>query len=424
MMESILFWGSITLLVSASAFFSGSEVALFSLSSIKVKTYKEDPDPKKRLIAELLERPKDLLVTIFMLNTAVNILLQNVFSSLFGEAAGWELKVGVPLAITLIFGEILPKNLCMQNNDAVASRVVRLIHFFHKSLTVLRKFTIAIAYPVSKVLFFGLRKEEKISEEELEHMLETSEKHGVLHPDEATLVWGYLKLHTATTKEVLVPKEDVLYYDIQEPITKLTHLFVEQECSRIPVTKGNLDHVLGVIDAKDFFLHAVQIREGASVLDFTEKPFFVPETTSVQSLMKQFSERRQVLALTIDEYGSVTGLVSREDIVELVIGEISDKRNTHPLYTVAGDNEIIASGKFELAEFNEHFDVRLESPENMVTIGGWLIEKVGEIPKAGNAYDLEGFLFQILSSDPRRIKRLYIRKKAASKPLITPREGL
>lgn len=410
MTELLPFFGLIVFLVLCSAFFSSSEVALFSLSSLKVNTYKKDSDPKKRLIAELLDRPKDLLVTIFMLNTSINIVLQNIFSKIFGESAGWQLKVGVPLAITLIFCEILPKNLGMQNNEWIAYRAVPLIRFFHNSLSFLRKLALAVSYPITKILSAGLRKEEQISEEELEHVLEASERHGVLHPDEAVLARGYLKLHTTTVKEIMVPKEDVLYYDVREPITKLMHLFIEQQCSRIPVTKGALDQVLGVIDAKDFFLHSPQITDGDRLLSFVQKPFFVPETTVVQSLMQQFSERAHVFALTIDEYGSVAGCISREDIVELVIGDISDKRDARPLYTVAGEKEIIASGKFELADFNEHFDVRLESPENMVTIGGWLIEKVGEIPKSGKAYDLEGFLFQVLSADPRRIRRLYIRR--------------
>jgi len=157
-------------------------------------------------------------------------------------------------------------------------------------------------------------------------------------------------------------------------------------------------------------LHSPQIKEGRDIESLLCKPFFVPETTPIRTLMKQFDESNQVIALAVDEYGSVTGLVAREDIAEQVIGDIADKRDEHRLYTIAGINEIIASGKFELAEFNRHFNVDLESPENMVTIGGWLIEKIGEIPKAGSAYQEEGFLFQILAADPNRVKRLYIRK--------------
>lgn len=407
MIEVFILCGIMIFLTLCSAFFSGSEVALFSLSSMRVKTYAHDTDYRKKQIASLLKHPKDLLVTVFILNTLANILLQNVSSKMFGPDAGWDLKVGVPLFLTLFLGEIIPKNICMQNNVAVSYYVAPLVDFFHKHLGFIRKITIGITHPISRLLFFYLKKEEKISEEELEHVLIASEKHGVLHPDEAKLVWGYLKLHSATVKEVMVPAEDILYYDINEPLAKLTHLFVEQECTRIPVCRETLDNIVGIITAKDFFLYS-PITSG--IENLLTKPLFIPETTSIQSLMKQFYESNQVIALAVDEYGSISGLIAREDIAEQVIGDITDKRDEHPLYTIAGANEIIASGKFELSEFNRHFQVDLESPENMVTIGGWLIERIGEIPKSGSSYKEEGFLFQILASDPKRIRRLYIRK--------------
>lgn len=410
MTDTIILILALIILTFASAFFSGSEVAFFSLSSMRVKAYKHDKDPRKRLISELIYQPRDLLVTVFMLNTLVNILLQNTASKMFGAQAGWDLKVGVPLFLTLFLGEIIPKNICMQNNVAISYYVVPYIDFCHRWLASIRKFTIAVTHPISRVMFFYLKKEESISEEELEHVLRTSEKHGVLHPDEATLVWGYLKLHNSTVKEIMVPNEDILYYKVGEPLSKLTHLFVEQECSRLPVCKENLDNVLGVITAKQFFLHKHKIKSGEEIERLLFKPYYVPETTNIYSLMQQFNESNQVIALAVNEYGSVTGLVSKEDIAEQVIGEITDRRDQKPLFSIAGEDEIIASGKFELAEFNKYFTVDLKSPSNMVTIGGWLIERTGNIPKGGSTFEEDGFLFQVLASDLKRIRRLYIRK--------------
>jgi len=394
----------------ASGFFSGSETALFSLSPMKIKVYQTNPDPRKRLISELLRHPRDLLVTVFMLNTLVNILLQNTASHMFGAGAGWDLKVGVPLLLTLFLGEILPKNLCMFHNATISYHVVPYINFFHQLLGSVRKFTIAITNPISRLMFFFLKKEESISKEELEHVLVTSEKHGVLHPEEATLVWGYLKLQDTTVKEIMAPKEDILSYDISDPLTKLTHLFVDQECSRIPVCEGNLDNVIGFISAKQFFLHGHMLSRGKEIVKLLSKPFYVPETTKARLLMRQFDEANQVIAIVVDEYGTVSGLVTREDIAELVIGKITDRRDQKALYTPAGKNEIIASGKLELAEFNRLFDVDLTSPSNMVTIGGWLIEQIGEIPKGGATHEAHNFLFQVLSADPHRIRRIYVRK--------------
>jgi putative hemolysin len=401
-----------------SAYCSGSEIALFSISSLKIKTYEKASDPRKQLIAQLLKHPRDLLVTIYMMNTLVNILLQNVASNIFGEQAGWDLKVGVPLLLTLFLGEIIPKNFCMDHNTKVAHAVVPSINFFHRLLKSVRKLTITITIPISRVMFFFLKREESISRNELEHVLKTSEEHGVLHPDEATLVWGYLKFQNTSIKEIMVPKEDVLFFDINEPFTKLIHLFVDEECSRIPICNGDLDKIIGVMHSKQFFIYHDQLKESSDIAPYLSKPFYVPETTLAKSLLKQFDEANQVLALVVDEYGSIAGLVSREDIAELIVGEITDRRDQNPLYTIAGKNEIIASGKLELTEFNRLFNTNLESESNMVTIGGWLIEEMGEIPKSGTQYKTDNFLFQVLSAHPNRIRRLYIRQTDSKRGLL------
>lgn len=410
MIEITIFTLILIFLTLASGYFSGSETALFSLSPMRIKAYSTSDDPRKKLIAHLLSQPRDLLVTVFMLNTLVNILLQNTASHIFGHEAGWGLKVGVPLFITLFLGEIIPKNYCMINNTSVSQLVAPSISFFHNTLGKIRKWTVAVTNPVSRLMFFYLKKEKSISRDEMEHVLKTSEKHGVLHPDEAKLVWGYLNFQESTVKEIMVPKEDILFYEIEEPLSKLIHLFVDQECSRIPVCEGSIDNILGIITAKQFFLHGHKLTSGQDIRRLLFKPHFVPETTQARALLRQLDEVHRVIALVVDEYGSISGLVTREDIAELVIGEITDRRDQKPLYTVSGTNEIIASGKLELAEFNRIFEVELTSPLGMISIGGWLIEQMGDIPKGGTTYKTDDFLFQVLAADLNRIRRLYVRK--------------
>jgi len=398
------------LLTFLSGYFSGTETALFSLPATKIKTYASSKDPRKRMIASYVQKPRDLLVTVFMLNTLVNILLQNVSSSMFGEGAGWDLKVGVPLALTLVLGEIIPKNIGMQHNEKISYYVMPSIAFFQELIKPIRKLTIAVTAPVSRFMFFYLKKEEDISKDELKHVLRTSEAHGVLHPDEAELVWGYLNLQDATVKELMRPKEDILYHNIHDPLTKLVHLFVDRECTRVPVCDQNVDNILGVISAKQFFLHRQELKSATELRHFLKKPLYVPETTSARKLLKRFDETQHIIAIVVDEYGSVVGLISREDLAEVVIGKIVDRRDQKALYTRAGENEVIASGKLELATFNQLFDVELKSEHNMVTIGGWLVEQLGDLPKVGTKYKTDQFLFQVLAAYPNRIRRLYIRK--------------
>ncbi|MBA3815690.1 MAG: HlyC/CorC family transporter [Parachlamydiaceae bacterium] len=400
----------IVFLTFCSGFFSASEAALFSLPSTRIKAYQFNKDFRKKLISNLVLKPRDLLVTVFMLNTLVNILLQNTISHFFGHAANWLFKVGIPFVIMLLFGEIIPKYIGLKNNIELSQAVAPIINFFQNILSPLRKIIINITVPVSHTLFFFLRKEKDISKEELKHVLKTSQEHGVLHSDEAELVWGYLNLQEASVKELMRPRDDILSYDINEPITKLIHLFIDQECSKIPVCDQSLENIIGIVNAQEFFLNRQNISTGKQLEKILTKPLYIPETTPAQILLRRFDEQNQLLALVVDEYGSISGLITREDLVEMVIGKISDRRDTKDLYTKAGNNEIITSGRLELSELNELFDVDLSSENNMITIGGWLTEQFGDIPKTGTKVEIGKLLFHVLAAEPNKIHRLYIRK--------------
>lgn len=401
--------GLTALLTYWGAWISSAETALFSLSPLKILTYKDSKDSKKKLIATLLSHPKDLLVTIFMINTFVNIMLQNIVSSLFGEDGRWELKIGIPLLLTLILGEIIPKYIGLQNNYSIAYKVAPKINLLQNLLKPIRKFIIAVTTPVSRVLFFFLKKDPVISKEELDHVLETSEKQGILSPEMNEFIKGYLEFQQSSVKEHMWPKEDILYYEISQPLTKLSYLFSEEECTRIPVVEKTLDNVLGVITAPHYFKYQHEIRHPKDLTKFLEKAYYVPETMSSRILWKRFDEKGEILALVVDEYGSISGLITKEDLIEVVVGDIEDSRDQQPLFVKAGKNEVIASGKWELADFNEYFNTHLKS-QSMLTIGGWLTEQLGTIPKSGIKWESDGFLFQILAAGPNRITRLFIRK--------------
>ena len=406
----LLYAIGIIFLIYASAYVSAAEIALFSLPSTKIKAYQFDKDPKKRLLARLVLRSLDLIVTVFIVNTLINILLQNVFSNLFDDYSWW-LKIGVPLFVILFLGEILPKYIAMLKNETIALYVTPTINKLMVILRPLRELVVKITTPISRVLFFFLHKSENISEEELIHVLKTSQETGIIKPEEADLISGYLKLQSAQVKELMWPREDVHFYDINEPLSKLNYLFVDQQITRLPVCDNDLDHVLGIFTATQYLIQRDNIKIPQDIKQFLSKPYYLPETTPAHYLFQRFEEKDESLALVVNEYGVVSGLVTSEDVVEEVVGDIIDRRDQNPLYTKAADNVIIASGKLELSEFNEIFGVSLESPNNMLTIGGWLIEQLGDIPKSGRKYENNQFLFHVLSADPNRIKKIYIRKK-------------
>jgi CBS domain containing-hemolysin-like protein len=395
--------------------FSGSETALFSLSSLQVKSFRNDPDKRKRMIAELVSQPRDLLITLIILIIVMSILVQNTISSLVGERAGWIVSVGIPLALNLVLGEVIPKSLALPNNVRIAYKIAPILFILQKLLFPIRKVLSSITNFVIKIFFFFLQKEEEISLDELHHALKTSKEHGVLQVDEAELIRGYLNLEESSVKELMRPREEVIYYDLEEPISKLIHLFVDQECSRILVCKEGLDTLQGIITSRIFFLQKERIQESQDIIPMLKKPFFVPEAMQAETLLKKMYEREESLAVVVDEYSSVSGIIAFEDLVETVVGEISDRRDSKMLYTRSKSDVIIASGKLELSEIEDIFGVALESPNNMITIGGWLTEQLGDIPKAGAKYVTDEFLFHILASDPTRIRRVYIRKLSSKK---------
>ncbi|MEM7175677.1 MAG: hemolysin family protein [Chlamydiota bacterium] len=407
--------GLLILLILCSAWLSASETALFSLSSMKVRSLQKGEDHRGKLIAQLLGRPRELLVTILMVNVLMNLLVQNVVSGIFGTFSGWGLTVGIPLGLTLIFGEVLPKSVAYSKNAWIAYRVAPLIHWIARIIKPLRRLLTKLTSGISRCLFFYLQREKEISIEELKHALRTSRDTGMLDPEEAKLVRGYLNLEEDLIKELMCPRQDIRYFDLNEPLEKLVALFVDEECSRVPVCKGGLENLLGIATSASFFLHKKHIQHAYDLVPFLQSPQFVPESMPGRILLNHFYDKEETMMVVVDEYGSISGLITLEDLVEVVVGQIADRRSEKSAYTRASEDILIASGKLELGEFEQIFDVHLESPNNMATIGGWLTEQLGDIPKSGIQHMANGFLFHILSADYNRVRRVYIRRLKPAK---------
>ncbi len=392
-----------------SAWMSSSETALFSLSPYTVKAYRSDSDPKKRQIYQLLLRPRELLVTILMLNILVNLLVQNTVSSLFGDFANWGLKVGLPLVLTLFLGEIIPKSLALPNKEALSYLIVRPLSILAKVLFPFQRRLTHITGYISRFLFFFLKKEKEISADELTHLLATSKEAKVITSEEAEIINGYFDLQHETVKGLMRPKEEVLSYNLDEPLSRLIHIFTVEECSRVPVCSHNLDTILGIISSRRYFFNADKIRNPSDLQGILKKPLFVPESMKAFHLLRQFRSKKESIAMVVDEYGTISGLITEEDLVESVIGEIQDRRDGNNRYTRSGSDVIIASGKLELKEIEDIFGITLPKASNVVTIGGWLTEQLGDIPTTGMRYVTDDLLFYILSAEPNRVSRVYIR---------------
>lgn len=400
----------LALLILVSAFLSGSETSLFSLSPLTVKSYRNTSNARLNLIGRLMENPRQVLVTILILNILANILIQNTVSSIFDQYEGWGLKIGVPLALTLIFGEVLPKSFAMPNHTSIAYRVAPVIQKAAQLLSFVRGPLTKLTGLISRFLFFFLSEEKEISADELRHVLKTSEERGILLPIESELIGGILDLQHSHVKEHLRPREEVLYYDVQDPISHLLDLFVDKAITRVPVCEGSLENLKGILSSRQFFFHRNQIHSPQDLFSILKKPYYLPESTRAWTALRNLRDRGISLGMVVDEYGSISGLITQEDLVEAVIGEIVDARDAKSLFTRSSQDVIIASGKLELSEFKELFGIALKTEENIVTLGGWLVEQLGDIPPTGTKYATDDFLFYVLAADPNRVRRIYVRR--------------
>lgn len=404
---AFIFLGFFTL---ASGFFSASETSLFSISSLKLRIYQHHMDRKKKLISTLLSSPQQLLLTILMLNVAVNIMIQNISANIFENTLGWGFKVGLPLILTLVFGEIIPKSLAFLHNEKVAYFVCDFIYFFYRLLSPIRVVVTRLTSYISRLMFFFLKREKEISSSELEHVLIHSQKEGVLSKEEIQWMRGYLRFQSIVIKDVMQPREDIISYDIEDPLEELFQIFSEKKCTRIPIIKNNFEEVLGLIDSKTLLINKHVIESKQDLVSYLQKPLYVPETLGVNQLLKKLTQTNTVVALVVDEYGSVVGLVTKEDLIEIIVGEIIDEREGEKEYTLSGEDIIIANGRLELVEFEKIFDCSLPNPNGAVTLGGWLIEQMEEIPKPGKKITAFDFLFHVLASEPNRIRKIYVKR--------------
>jgi len=407
---SILF---LVVLLLVCAFFAGVETALFSLPLTKVKSFRHNGDLKKQTVAELLAQPGDLLITLIVVNILCSVLTQNTVASLV-HSSKWIFNIGVPLVLVLVLGEVLPKSLCLTRNTALSLFMAPIVMKLHKALFPFRKVLMYIVHGIARAVSFFFKKEKEISSEELKHALTTSKQTGIVQEEEADLVSGYLQLQELQIKDLQRPREDILYFDVEDSLDKLEYLFVDQECSRVPVCKGNLDHILGIISGPVYFLYRDRLHSALDLTPFLKKCFFAHETMYADTLLRQMYDRKESLAVIVDEYGALSGLISLEDLIEVVVGEIIDRRDTGSMFTRSGEHVIIASGKMELAELAQIFGLHLKSRHHMVTLGGWLTEQFGDIPKTGAQLNRDDCFFQVLAADKTRVNRVYMRRRGRS----------
>ncbi|KZN26914.1 hemolysin family protein [Chlamydia pecorum] len=400
----------IAFLTFCSAFISLSQIALFSIPTSLISHYKHSRSQSHQMVAAQLSHPHQLLLTLVFCDVGLNIAVQNCVASLVGDQASWLLTVGIPLTITLIFGEVLPKAVALPYNTQIANFIIPVITFFTKTLRPILYWAIVGINRAVQWILPAQKREEIIQPQELQEVLRSCKDFGVISQEESHLLSGYLSLNECKLKERMQPRQEILFYDIQTPIRNLYKLFSEEHCSRVPVCNENMQNLLGICTAKTLLLYSRVIRSSDELLPLLHKPYYLPETISAKSALCHLVAEDETMGIIIDEYGSIEGLITLEDLFEIVSGEIIDQRDEKLLYTTSGKDVIIASGSLELSDLSNIFNIHLPTHNNITTLGGWVIEQLGVIPATGAKIIWNHLLFQVLDATPNRVQKIYIRK--------------
>ncbi|HID95943.1 MAG TPA: HlyC/CorC family transporter [Candidatus Latescibacteria bacterium] len=390
-----------------SAFFSSSETAFFSLNRLQLRKMREDGSRYSSLVVSQLSRPQRLMSTILIGNMVVNIfaasLATKTLMDLFGDKGALIATVLMTFLI-VIFGEITPKTFAIRNAEALARRAVLPIRLFSILIYPIRE-----SFGALMTLLAPPQREKLITEDELRTIVEVGHGEGVVDRFEKETISRVLKLDRMVTKEIMTPRTEVFRLNEQTPLSNACIRIRKNGYARIPVWRGSDENITGVVYAKELLAAQLRGREG-NLADFVHDVVFVPETKRLDDLLDEFRRKRRHLFVVIDEYGSLAGVVTLEDVLEEIVGRIV---NHHDLersrYRTVGDGVIRVSARMEVEHFNELFGTSIETGE-FETMGGFVINRIGRIPRKGESFQIGQLHVMVTRASKNRILELEIRK--------------
>ena len=421
-MDSSYTGGIILLIVLLilSGFFSMSETALMSLSKIRIRHMVDEEVKGSKLVQKLLKDPNKLLGAILIGNNIVNIgasaLATTITARLFGGSeSSVAIATIVMTVLILIFGEITPKSIAKQNSEKVSlvvSKPINLIVIVLKPLvavfSVISSFFIKILGGSSKTV------EPFITQEELKTMVGVSEEEGVLEDVEKEMIFNVFEFADMQVKDVMVQRVDIMALDTETTYEEVVQGIKEEQFSRIPVYNETIDNIIGILSVKDLIM-AENVRDGFDIKDYVREPFYTFEFKKITAVFSEMKKTRNPMAVVLDEYGGTVGIVTLEDIIEEIMGEIEDEYDDESsMIQVIKEDEYIVDGSARLDDISELIGVSMESDE-LDSVGGLIIEELGRIPENQEEVIINNIRFVVEELDKNRIKKVRIYTKLIEK---------
>lgn len=406
---------AIAFFLFCSAMVSAAEVALFSLTQQDLNTLSEEDSSKANLISKLLQRPKKLLATILVANNFSHIGVvivfsfvgNNIFSAIESTILKFVVEVILITFLILLFGEVLPKIYASRNN-------IQFSKFVANPLSILDKLLSPISLPMRAVSVYlheklG-RQKSNISVDQLSQALGLTSTEDTTS-EEQKILEGIVSFGNTDTKQVMSPRIDIFAIEMEETFAEIYEKIVDKGYSRIPVYRESIDHIEGVLFVKDLIPHIN--KKEFDWIKLIREPFFVPENKKLDDLLKEFQSKKSHLAIVVDEYGGTSGLVSLEDIIEEIVGDISDEFDDENLnFSQIDDKNFLFEGKINLKDFYRIVDVDEEifeiSKGEAETLAGFILEILGNFPKKGQKIHFTNVYFTIEAVDKKRIKQLKV----------------
>ncbi|GBC74937.1 Magnesium and cobalt efflux protein CorC [archaeon HR06] len=405
-MVEVVEWILIPILLGFSAFFSAMEIALVSISNVKVKQLIRDNKPGSKALAKLKENPERMLTTILIGNNLVNIaiaaLVTQFTTKLFGSL-GVGISTGIATFLVLLFGEIVPKSYSLRHSEFLAltfSKVILALEY--------------LFYPIVKffeILTKRIVKEKirySISKEELKSLISLGLEEKLIDLDYGKMIKEVLEFSDTKVRAIMTPKPRIFALDSEMELKEALPLIVKKGFSRIPIVEGSINKIIGIVHVRDILKKLQEGVEDLKLRDIAKKPLFVSKEMEIHDLLREMQIKRNHMAIVLNEFGEVEGLVTLEDILEEIVGEIMDEKDLAGEGIVkVGKDSIIVHGLVDINIVNDYLKVELPIGEDYSTISGLLHDKLKDIPKRGDRLQLEDvelYVEEVENNVPTKVK--------------------
>jgi len=405
---SLLGW--FFLCIALTAFFSSVETAFSSANKIRLKNYVEENHRGSKRINYIMENLDRVLLTVLVANRVAGIvavaLLVDIATTTLGERVGLIVAIIVMTVLLLIFGEILPKSIAKEHAESLSIHYAAIVYALMKLLSPITTLFNAVRERVVKWFTNGTVVP-AVTEEEIKVMIDLSEEEGIIDNKEKELIHRSLDFDEILVGEIFTPRADMVAVEVNQPIEEIRDVFLEEKYSRIPVYEEDIDNVIGILSESDFFSELVQQKE-INVRALLRKPLFVVESMKISDLLPEFQKSKVHMAIVVDEFGGTAGLITLEDIIEQIVGEIWDEHDEAVKNIQQIDeNSYEFNAELPLDEFCEM--MKIEAPASSShTLGGWIFEMFERVPNVGETLHYGPLTLTVRQVENRRIRKVLV----------------